>query len=258
MLIYLIRSFFATMPKDINNLFKKMIDLSNFSCVENDSHYSGLCVNVSFFDYPIIIVQKYDYLLDLAHTFVHEMGHCYENIRNKTNRGIAFYNLFTEVPSILFAKIFNYYLITNSRYQEFSKINLLEWKNTVLVFNYINDYVNKAYHSNCVSFDLEEFNTSLEIDNEKFQVGDDIEEYIDNYGTNILNYGYVISDIIANNLLKEYINNKEVGLRKIDDFITTMYQYSPKENIMRYALDFESIEEEMKELDCYQKKKFYL
>jgi len=72
------------------------------------------------------------------------------------------------------------------------------------------------------------------------------------------NYVYVLSDVIANNLILRYFSDKKKGLIEIKKFITTMHQYSVLENLQRYGFDLKATEDEVKMLYNYQKKKFYL
>lgn len=252
-------SFFKSLGNDVLNVFLSLQKNENINLSSNDmKRYTGLCYNLSICDNPRIIIKPNNNSLKFYSILSHELGHSYEFIRNKTNKRKFVYNFLVEVPSIVFEKLFNIYLINNNYYKELGIFSLFQCKNAVLNMNSVNQFINKEYKNNLVFIDKEKL-YYLYVDDSAFDdLSEDMIAKIDYYGTDITNYGYVLSDIIANNLIVKYLSNKKEGLKEIKDFITTMYQYSVSENLNRYAKDLQSTEMEMKELYNYQKKKFYL
>lgn len=255
----LINSFFKSLGDDIESIFLSMKQKDNIITIKDEyTDYDGTCYDLSFFDFPKILLINKNNPLELFHTLAHEMGHCYEFIRNRTNKNSTNYNFLVEVPSITFDKLYDEYLVKIGYYKDIGIYNLLTWKRVILKMNEINDFVNVSYKNGFVSKDYEEFG-GLDLDETAyFDASDEIINNISYFGTNLYNYGYVLSDIIANSLISKYISNRKEGLKEIKNFITTLHQYPIKDNLEKYAKDLKDTEYEMKELYNYQKKKFYL
>lgn len=259
-LLKIINDFFQSLGDDVYNLFNKMCQNNYIRLISNkdDLNYCGISYDVtSCFDYRIILIDPKNPNL-LYHTLVHEMGHCYDFVRNKTNKTVSSINLFSEVPAIIFEKLFAYYLIENGYYKNYGLDNLLNWKQDVLAMNIVNSFVNKAYKNNYVL--LNQYSAGeLEINDDAYL--DESQNTLDClciYDTKISNYDYVLSDIIANNLLAKYFIDKKKGLIEIKNFITTMYQYNVRDILEQFGLNLTSSEDELKMLYNYQKKKFHL
>lgn len=259
-LFKIMNDFFQGLGNDVYNIFIKLWENNYIKIINNKKNfnYSGASYDItSFSDFRIVLVDLKDPTL-LYHTFVHEVGHCYDFFRNKTNKNINKYNIFEEVVSTVFEKLFAYFLIENGYYKQYGYDNLLQVKQYILKMNLINSFVNNAYKNKQIIFNktiIGEFEIS---DDAFFDIDDQTLDFIDQYETKISNYFYVLADIISNNLVSMYFLDKKKGLIEIKNFITTMHQYSVLENLQRYALDFKSTEDEMKMLYNYQKKKFHL
>ena len=71
------------------------------------------------------------------------------------------------------------------------------------------------------------------------------------------NYLYVLSDVVANNLVRIYKNDPKEGLRLFKEFLTKGKQGSFASNMNLYGNNLDEIEKVIKEVYSYQKKKGY-
>lgn len=260
----LLKEFFSQLGSDVLEAYQKMLKNDNIKLVrEEEAPYNGLGYDITYADSPRILLLKKEEsdIFHLCNTLAHEMGHCYSYLRNKTNRPKYYYNFLIEVPSLVFEKLFDLFLMKNG-YEEVGASLLLEWKRLLFKFNAINCFVNDVYKDGHVSLDKDEIGKLCLDDIAYLQafysLDDDIYTYFDALGANIYNYTYALSDVVANNLINKYLQNEKEGLKEFKDFITTMYQYTLEENLERYGKDLTSTKQEMSELQLFQKKKYYL
>lgn len=253
----LMDEFFQSLGVDVYNLYQKIGN--NFLSFSNitDSKYAGCTYETTFNDYPHIIVEQKKNLFQMGETLAHEMGHCYNMIRNKTNKDFYQYDMLSEVISILFHKMFNLFLYEKGYYQKDALNNLLGWKCSIASMNLGCSLIPDTSYFGRESelYYDSEFIILKEVAS---KLNDNLLRALEFHPVMFCNYNYVLGDALANNLLALYKDNKKEGLKEIKNFITTIHQYSTGENLIRYGLATKETEREMYELYEYQKKKLYL
>ena len=108
----IVADFFKFLGPDVAKLYNQIITNNNIFLLD-DCDYSGVSMNALSVDNPCIIIRNAENYLSYYFTLVHEMGHCYQFYLQRNQNHLEVFNPFMESTSLLFEKMFMFYLKDN-------------------------------------------------------------------------------------------------------------------------------------------------
>ena len=244
----LVEEFFDSLGSDVKNLYNEMDKHNNILLVDNPKHL-GESEDVQNIDNPYIIIQNIENYFLYYFTLVHEMGHCYQFYLQRNHLHLESFNLFTEVTSTLFEKMFASFLQKKHLFQQ--ELHNIDLENHIYFLNsisaskilcnlfmnneflYINPY-NLSYGSRVPLEELKKLmrkDCGYILSNKK-----DIE---------FMEFYYSIGEIIASYFMKRIEEDFQTGWQEFKNFISTVDNYSLEEILNKY-MDTNLIKENIK------------
>lgn len=213
--MFCLEEFLLSFDCKLFKLFKELVNTKHISYTDKNIS-DGLTVSSRSQGSFVLIHKDKNITFNNIATIVHELGHCYEDYL--TNR-CCFNSLLRETSSSFLEKLFSYYCIKNNCFRNDAIHNLINLQDynydRTLINNYINYYLRIGNNLSIDEMTLEFLNIFdvIKDDNFKYLVGEE--------KTDINNYIYVLSDILANYFIKIYFKNRKEGLILFKKFLLT-------------------------------------
>ena len=243
----IVADFFKFLGPDVAKLYNQIITNNNIFLLD-DCDYSGVSMNALSVDNPCIIIRNAENYLSYYFTLVHEMGHCYQFYLQRNHKHIESFNVFCEVTSLLFEKLFLAFLDNEKKLKKImfnSDINNhLYFLNDLSVSKVLcelfmtNDIKNidaqdLTYQSSTPKKELER-RMSLDcgciLSNKK--------------DFDLTAFHYSIGEVIANYFFNKMQSDFDSGWKEFKDFICTVDNYPLKEVLDKY-MDIDSYKEKI-------------
>ena len=233
-------SFFWNISDETLQIYFKMINeqrmIQNLSC-----HAEGLAINTMNTDFAYAIIANRQEDLEYYLAIVHEMGHIYMMYKRRFTPNFANIEITSEIVSLLFEKLFLYYLdVNNIVYQKKDQSHELHHSN-ILYFLIMSKIILELMENK----QIEEIDKDLlkiypKIPMEKIfqklslELGYDVSVIRD---LNLASITYPIGEIISNYFFFEIIQNHDLGIQKLDEFLINLSKMDMKELISTYMVD---------------------
>jgi len=226
-----------------NNLFMvyekiKKDNITSLACDIKDT--DGTSYGISGNNYSYINIKDSSYISKFI-TLIHEFGHVYQFYLLRNHGEIAYNSIIDEVMPLFLEKYFLNYLESNSEY--YMVIDSLWYNYYASHFWILMDILLTSilFKNNKISGINPNLQCSTncevnEIIDLAYELGYIIEE-IPNLS--LINYTYVIGDIISDYFIRKVEFDKEHGFRELCNFIQEAQYYSLSEILEKYAGDLQ-------------------
>lgn len=231
--------FFEGLSPDIKKLYNRLLDEEHIYFTT--LHDAGGETYFRMFDKlsNIIVDGRGDSLFNYI-SLVHEVGHAYQKYLERNNTNFHNIHYGVEITSILFEKLFIKYLEDNHLFKDQVKlINIWELSsnlNTLAHCKLIGNLL-KDDKMRISPFDLD-VNSDLSIEEITNILENDCGYvFTDRKKLNLINYTYLLGDIISSYFYYKIIDNKKEGINELNNFITNIYNMPIDEFIDTYMID---------------------
>ena len=239
----ILNDFFASIDSNILKIYNQLIeeehiyfgtlyDAGGETCFSSFDKLSNIIINGNGDN-------LYDYI-----SLVHEVGHAYQKYLERNNTNIHGIHYGVEITSMLIEKLFIKYLEDNYLFNE--QVNLINtWElssnlNTLSHCKLIGNLVNEG------NINIDFINLDVYSDLSDDEVTSLLEEdcgyvFDDRKKLNLINYTYVIGDIMSSYFYYKINDNKEKGVKELKNFIVSIYDMPLDEFIEKYMNDIEAV-----------------
>lgn len=244
----LVADFFEFLGNDVAKLYNKIIKNNNIFLLD-DCDYSGISMNALSIDNPCIIVRNVEEYLSYYFTLVHEMGHCYQFYLQRNHSHLEVFNPFMETTSLLFEKMFMYYLNKRHEYQkdlfDYEIENNIYFLNDLASSKVILELLTKKDVKNIDIYDLT-YECSVPINELHRRMVMDCGYIMSNkLNFELSEIHYSIGEIIASYFMNKMNNDFLSAWKEYKDFITTVDNY-PLEDVIEKYIDVNLIKDNIK------------
>ena len=229
--------FFETLGTDVYNLYQKMSNAGNISMIYRYETL-GVSLNAITIDNPCILLDDIEKYVDFYFTFVHEMGHCYQFYLQQNHFSFETFNVFDEVTSLLFEKLFSGFLANKKLYKK--ELREIEIEDHLYFLNDIS-----AAKVLCGLIEKDEI-LSIDTNNLRYvtpyshlellgrMVKDCGYIYPNKLDLSFNEFHYSIGNVIANYFYKRISENFIDGWKEFKNFICTANYLPLKEALDKY------------------------
>lgn len=248
--------FFGDISNEFYEIFKTMAMNSRISIISNISEegitYDAGCEYGQF----IILngsTKKMDY--QVVSALAHEIGHCYELHVLGNNKRIMPLYLLVEVIALFTQKMFDNYNIENNLFKNEALYNQMIWQGIMYQETLVNDFIHKCLTNN-TGIKLDSYNFSFKYfknRNSKKYINSENKTAINKYQPSLNNYLYVIGDLVANNFVELYKQDKKECLKLLNEFILTNKNMPFSSNLAKFSNHYHETERLIKEVHQFQK-----
>ena len=244
----IVYDFFRFLGNDVVKLYNSIIKNNNIFLLDK-CDYSGVSMNSLTTGSPSIVLQNIEKYLTYYFTLVHEMGHCYQFYLQRNHMHIEVFNPFMESTSLLFEKMFAYYLKKNHLYEK----DLIDYdiENNIYFLNDLASskvilelLMNKDIH-NVNMYDLT-YESSVPVTMLHSKMIKDCGYIMSNkFNFELSEIHYSMGEIIASYFIDEMEKDFNRAWSEYKDFITTCDNY-PLEDIIDKYVDTNLIKNNIK------------
>ena len=244
----IVADFFKFLGTDVAKLYNKIIKNNNIFLLD-DCDYSGVSMNALRVDNPCIIIRNVEEYLSYYFTLVHEMGHCYQFYLQRNHSHLEVFNPFTETTSLLFEKMFMFYLIEKHMFKnelvDYELENHIYFLNDLASSKVIFELLMNKDIRNVNIYDLT-YESSLSIDELQRKMIMDCGYIMPNkLNLELSEIHYSIGEIIATYFINKMQNDFHSAWKDYKDFITTVDNY-PLEDIINKYIDTNLVKNDIK------------
>lgn len=244
----IVADFFKFLGTDVVKLYNQIIKNNNIFLLD-DCDYSGVSMNALAVDNPCIIIRNVEDYLSYYFTLVHEMGHCYQFYLQRNHSHLEVFNPFTESTSLLFEKMFMFYLKNNHMFLD----DLFDYELENHIY-FLNDLASsKVIFELLMNKDVRNVNTYDLTYESSVPLYELQRKMIMDCGyimSNKLNFElseihYSTGEIIATYFMNKMKNDFNSAWNEYKNFITTCDNY-PLEDIVNKYIDTDLVKNEIK------------
>ena len=206
-------------------------------------------MNALYVDNPCIIIKNVEEYLSYYFTLVHEMGHCYQFYLQRNHSHLEVFNPFMETTSLLFEKMFKYYLIKNHEYNkamfDYDLENNIYFLNDLASSKVILELLMNKDVNNVDIYDLS-YESSVPITELQRRMIMDCGYIMSNkLNFELSEIHYSTGEIIATYFMNKMEKDFNSSWKEYKDFIMTVDNY-PLEDIFNKYIDTNLVKNEIK------------